>query len=317
MVNKYSLYMTGLPIIETLTDLEEHTRLSKGLLYKLWKVSHLFYHERRLRKKSGGIRIIAAPAKTMKAVQYWILKNILEQVKVSPHATAFIKGVNILKNITPHMTQYFENQYFMCLDIKDFFPTIKYKHVYSVFNALGYSPHISHILSSICTYKGCLPQGGVTSPALSNIVCIRLDKRVAGCAGKRNITYTRYADDFTFSSANQNKFKKVREIVTEILINEGYELNENKTRILGPRRCRKITGITIRDKGFGIGRKQKRIIRSAIHKVFKTKIDEIKKETLKNYVQGWLAFMKDIDAKGHEQLTTYLNKCRNTNNFTG
>lgn len=261
----YKLYLSNLPVIDDLQTLADYTHLSKGFLYKISIISDRYYKEFQIPKKSGGFRTIACPSRPIKAVQAWILRNILDTVHVTESATGFRTGKNLLFNVEPHKN----NRYILCLDIDDFFPSVQYPKVYNVFRTLGYNPHISHVFTSICTYNGTLPQGGVTSPALSNIVCIRLDRRIVGYTGKRNITFTRYADDMTFSCMSQGRLVGAKRTVEKIVTEEGFRLNPEKTRFIGPRRQRKITGLVIGDDTVGVGRKRKkeapRCHSSAIH----------------------------------------------------
>jgi retron-type reverse transcriptase len=263
--------MAGLPLVDDLKDLADYVHLSAGLLYRLSKYNDKFYKSFQLPKKSVGFRIISCPSKDMKAVQAWILRNILDRIHVTDSATGFRTGKNILDNAKYHEG----NRYFLCLDIENFFPSIRYAKVYTVFKTIGYTTHISHIFASLCTCRGKLPQGGVTSPALSNIICIRLDHRISGYVGKRNVAYTRYADDMTFSC------------------------------FLGPRRQRKVTGLIISDDSPGVGKKRKRILRATIHRLVTADLSEIERQRLRNHIDGWFAYMNSVDPKGFEQLKTY------------
>jgi len=107
--------------------------LSPGLLYKLSVANEHFYRRFALPKKSGGSRTILCPSRQMKAVQAWILRNILDKAEVHPAATAFCRGANTLRNASPHR----HNRYFLCLDIEDFFPSIPYSKCTRYFEALG------------------------------------------------------------------------------------------------------------------------------------------------------------------------------------
>lgn len=151
-----------------------------------------------------------------------------------------------------------------------------------------------------------LPQGGVTSPALSNIICIRLDKRIACYVGKRNIVYTRYADDMAFSSLSPKRLVGITRVVTDILKDEGFTLNSNKTRFLGPRRQRKITGLIISDRSIGIGKKRKRKLRAEIHHFALGETKGIKAQILKNRIIGWLSFMNSVNPQGLKQIKKYI-----------
>ena len=125
------------------------------------------------------------------------------------------------------------------LDLENFFPTITFPRVRAVFERYGYSGSVATILALLCTesprttatYAGTayevatgprgLPQGAPTSPALSNQVARKLDKRLLGVAAKLGLTYTRYADDLTFSGGEELAGKigwliaKVRHIAAE------------------------------------------------------------------------------------------------------
>lgn len=299
---KSILYMSGRPIVTDLQSLADHVHISPGFLYRLSKYNDKFYKIFKLAKKNGGSRIIFCPSKEMKAVQAWILRNVLGGIKVTDNATGFRKGLNILYNAECHK----DNRYFLCLDIEDFFPSISYAKVYTIFKSLGYNSHVSHIFSSLCTCQGKLPQGAVTSPALSNIICIRLDHRISGYVGKRNITYTRYADDMVFSSMSPSRLVGIKKFVTQILKDEGFELNESKTRFLGPRRQRKVTGLVISDESLGVGRKRKRILRASIHHLFVASLSSVEREKLRSHLGGWFAYMNSVDPKGLKQLKNYL-----------
>lgn len=296
--------MSGFPAIMDLKELSYKIHLSKHFLFRLWKFNNEFYKEIQLPKKGNGFRSIFCPSKEMKAVQAWILRNILDKVQISDSATGFCKGKNVLDNVNLHKN----NRFILCLDIENFFPSIPYAKVYNVFKSIGYSSHLSHILTSLCTCKDILPQGAVTSPALSNIICIRLDKRIRNYVGKFNITYTRYADDLIFSSTSHRILFRIKKFVIAILRNEGFKLNKSKTRVMGPCRQRKVTGLVISDNSVGIGRKRKRVLRATIHHFVKNKLPNAKKEKMRNHINGWFAYLKSVDPKGREQLESYLNR---------
>ncbi|MEI8704139.1 reverse transcriptase domain-containing protein [Pseudoalteromonas sp. B62] len=61
------------------------------------------------------------------------------------------------------------------------------------------SKPVATVLSHLCCYQGKLPQGAPTSPIISNMIAYRLDKEIQYLASNNRCTYTRYADDLTFS----------------------------------------------------------------------------------------------------------------------
>jgi len=305
---KYPLRTTdllGIPKINDLNDMCFHTKLSIALLHRMTKAAKAFYIEVNIPKKSGGFRKLACPSKKVKVVQAWILKNILEKIKPNAAATAFIKGSKVIYNVTPHA----ENKYLLCLDLEDFFDNIIFYDVFFVFRSLGYTSEASALLSNICTYKGRLPQGGVTSPMLSNIICIKLDERLSRFAGARNIVYTRYADDMTFSAKSPDILLRAKKTIDEIIVSEGFNINAKKTRLLGPRQQLKVTGIVIsNEKSVGIGRKQKRFLRAAFHHAITKPM--LPKERSKRFMWmiGWFNYLHSVDKKSALELMRYVQK---------
>ena len=119
--------------------------------------------------------------------------------------------------------------YGLALDLKDFFPSITASKVYTIFSSLGYNNFAATILTNLCTLDGKLPQGSACSPALSNIICITLDKRLIGLCEKRGIRYSRYADDMYFSCDDKALLLKNFPIITKIIEDEDFNINEKKT----------------------------------------------------------------------------------------
>lgn len=284
--------MLGLPIIETLDDFADIAHLSKKLIYYYSSCSNYNYFVYKLPKKNGGSREIAQPSRKLKAIQSWILRNILEILYVSTSSKGFKKGESISTNAEPHIGA---NSIFI-LDLENFFPSIKANKVYSVFNSLGYNEHISCVLTSLCTFNGYLPQGSPCSPYLSNLVSIQLDNRVQGYVGKRGINYTRYADDLTFSASSTPKLLKAYKTIKIIIEDEGFEINSSKTRISGPKQSKKVTGLIVTEKGSGIGRKKYRVLRAKLFNLTQVSPEDLDVKQI-NKLRGELAFVKDVDNK--------------------
>jgi len=297
----YTLSMLGLPVLRDVHSLAKEMALSPGLLYKLSAANGKFYQRFEVPKKSGGTRKILNPSRQMKAVQAWILRNILDRLNVHQAATGFRSGSNVFQNAVPHR----DNRYFLCLDIEDFFPSILYAKVYKVFRSLGYSAHMAHVLAGLCTCEGRLPQGAVTSPSLSNLVCIGLDRRISSFVGRRNVAYTRYADDLTFSSMSPGRLVAIMPTIRHILDDESFTLNAAKTRRMGPRQQCRVTGLVLSDGEVGVGRKRKRKLRAAIHSVLLDRPNANDREHHQRHVRGWLAFLASVDKRGLVQLSSH------------
>jgi len=268
------------------------------------RYSHRFYMRYTIPKSQGGKRNIRQPNSTMKGLQAWILRNILDKLTPSKYATAYRKKIGLINNTIPHQN----NRYFLCVDIEEFFPSISIRRVAKVFKLIGYSARIANVFAGLCTCDNCLPQGGVTSPALSNLIASKLDRRIAGYAERRNISYTRYADDITLSSNDPKVLCASLPLVEKIIKSEHFKPNDSKLRILGPRRQCYVTGLTknTAEPRFGIGRTKKRRMRSVMHRLTLGLMVKSQYQR-ESSIEGWLSYLKSVDQEGYRQMTKYWN----------
>ena len=197
--NQLLMWSLNIPYFEDIKEFSRLIGLSSSLLYCLSNQTENYYKHKDLPKKNGGFREICIPSYSMRIVQKWILINIIEKLKPSKNAMAFRKSTQDQRFDIKQNAFYHSNSlYGLTIDLKDFFPSITSKMVFSLFKKVGYNNFAAQILTNICTLDGSLPQGAVTSPALSNLICIRLDNRLEGLCKKREIFYSRYADDMFF-----------------------------------------------------------------------------------------------------------------------
>ena len=144
-----------------------------------------FYSERTLfdRSRSEKCRKISTPHPTLMKLQRWILRNILEQLEVSPVSFAYRKGVCLKDNAAPHVGK----KQMVKADISHFFETVSYGKVYGGFAEAGYDKPVATLLAKLCTLRGHLPQGAPSSPALANLVMGRFDEIVCAYCDERGI----------------------------------------------------------------------------------------------------------------------------------
>ncbi|AKE59600.1 reverse transcriptase family protein [Citrobacter farmeri] len=252
------------------------------------EVSRINHYRRfSLMKKNGGQRLISAPMPRLKRAQYWILENILNRVPLHDAAHGFVTGRSILSNALPHVNQ----AIVVNLDMENFFPTVNYRRVKGVFRQLGYSEQIATELALLTTEPEAeqvvldgenwfvqqgerfLPQGAPSSPALSNIICRRLDSRMHGMANKLGFTYTRYADDMTFSCAD--KSANVQQLLwrcKQIVQDEGFRLHSEKTRVMRKPQKQEVTGIVVNEKP-SLDRKTLKRFRALLFQIAKDGIE--------------------------------------------
>jgi RNA-directed DNA polymerase len=121
--------------------------------------------------------------------------------------------------------------------------------------------------SSVATGPRGLPQGACTSPAISNQIARRLDRRLLGLAGKLELNYTRYADDLTLSGGPElsAKLGYVLARLRHICEGEGFTLNAKKTRAQRRNTRQTVTGVVVNDTP-SIPRPTIRRIRSILHR---------------------------------------------------
>jgi len=285
-----NLRFSNLPVIYNLDHLSTLTGYSTKHLYFLVKNDDKVYRKFHVPKKLGGKRIILSPRKELKKIQRWLLDEILYNVHTHKSAKGFLKGTSIIDNAKEHV----DKKIVLNIDIKDFFPSIKYRRVYGLFNSLGYTSALCRILTGLCTYKDFLPQGSPASPMISNLVCYKLDRRLSGFAEKNRFSYTRYADDITFSG--DYKLVKCKDFIINIIQNEGFKISYEKLRVIGSGDSQKVTGLVVNEK-VSFDRKKIRRLRAIVHNCkIKGPIEANKNghPNFREHIYGYLAFLKPI-----------------------
>lgn len=297
---KIRLSILGLPVIESLEDFSRLTHISTLTIYNLSKHSDRHYRSYEIPKKNGTMRTISQPSKNMKGIQAWILYNILNKLVSSTSSKGFERKSSTLDNVIPHKNA----SAVLILDIKDFFPNITREKVFNIFKSAGYNNLISTILTSLCIYNNGLPQGGPCSPKLSNLSAWGLDARIQGYVGRRTITYTRYADDLTFSGQNVIKLVKTISFLEKIINDEGLKLNYAKTRVAGLSRAKIITGLVLSEDKIGIGKKNYKQLRAKVHHL--TKDLDLSNIKPVYHINGWLAYLNSVDATRYKRICEYV-----------
>lgn len=254
--------------------------------------------------------MIAAPMPRLKKVQYWILQNICNKVPLHAAANGFVTGKSIVTNAQPHVAK----NVVVNMDVKDFFPSVHFKRVKGLLQQLGYAEKIATILALLCTeaptdevsidgknyfvQKGnrVLPQGAPTSPALTNILCFKLDKRLQGLAAKLNCQYTRYADDITFSGGENINAQQLVWRIKRILQDEGFTPHPDKIRIMRKGTQQEVTGVVVNNQ-LNVSRKKLRAFRALLHNLKNKKSGEFTwgPGTLTNSILGYANFVNMVN----------------------
>lgn len=308
--NVEKLTKVGLPVLHTPRDVAQALGVTIPRLrwlafhHPASKTTH--YTTFQVPKKSGGVRTLASPKSGIRKCQSWIAAQVLAKTPVSDQAQGFAPGRSIVTNARPHVRA----AILVNTDLSDFFPSITFWRVEGIFRELGYSSAVATILALLCTeaprreieYNGerlhvatgerALPQGACTSPALSNLAARRLDSRLHGIATKLGWIYTRYADDATFSTKQSQSSSNVGYLlarIRHICEDEGFEVNEKKTRILRRNTRQSVTGLNVNDE-VRVPREVRRRVRAILQNAKKTGLEAQNRENHPNF-RSWLKGM--------------------------
>jgi len=298
--NTFILNSLKLPVISDLDSLSNSIGISKKLIYLLSCNNENYYTKFNMPKRDGTDRQILCPSFTLKLVQRWILAEILEKINVSKEAMAFRKGYcGTKKNAEYHRFSI----YVLQIDLDNFFTSIKSERVFYLFRNMGYNFTISNILTNLCTYNGYLPQGAVCSPYLSNLICYKLDRRIEGLCSKRDVLYSRYADDLTFSCDNKLILSsKIKNVVQDIVEDEGFKINSRKTKLSSPSSRKRITGIIVNGSKLKASKELKKKVRAMIHRAI------VSGDYSSNYkIRGYISYINFIEDSYKNKIIKYIN----------
>lgn len=250
-------------------------------------------------KRSGKKRMISQPTPEVKILQRALARIFLNHLPIHPAATAYRQGMSLVDNVTPHL----QAGPILKMDFRDFFPSIR-----------------SEDWESYCRETGCLtdpqdilltshllfqrPKGGrvlrlaigaPSSPVMSNILMMKIDTAIADKMSEDQITYTRYADDLTFSAKRTGYLVKTISDVASIIRAHQFPklaLNAEKTTYITKRYGRYVTGLTITNDGqISIGRDKKRLIRATVHRSAKGELSKDETQIL----AGMLAYVNAVE----------------------
>jgi RNA-directed DNA polymerase len=273
----------------------------EDLLYLVKSAPYRYKVYEIAKKAPGKKRTIAQPAREIKPLQRWVMANVLSAFPVHPAATAYRAGKSILDNAAPHAS----HRYLCKLDFISFFPSIKATDFEKFMElnplaAIWTKDEISY-LSKILFWKrkrDNIPElsiGAPSSPMLSNILLYSIDVKIAAYCARNGITYTRYADDMSFSTNSPNVLKEAEEKIAAICRRSRpsrLKLNVAKTVHASRKGLRRVTGLVLTNDGrVSLGRDKKReLIAKFHHYVLGTLSDQAIVE-----LAGMISFAKSVE----------------------
>ncbi|RGK77995.1 RNA-directed DNA polymerase [Parabacteroides sp. 20_3] len=324
LIKDYSIRLASrnLPIIFDIYHLSYLIGIQPYRMINMIKDRHSLYNVYKIRKKAGGYRWIMSPIDDLKRVQYWIKLNILDNINICDSACAFIKGKSIRDNAQKHVGK----ELILNVDLYRFFDSITEKRIYGVFKSLGYTEKLSYDLAQLVTAQppkaywkeikkenrfkkkhikstpAILPQGAPTSPSLSNIISIKMDEIFDKYANECKISYSRYADDLTFSGERGSIISLLA--VKKIIRQQGFTINLKKTKYLRNSGKQSVTGITVNN-GLFVDKSVINMIKQELYYCLKfgykahLKYKQAKGESIKSGYKEWLfgkiCFIYSID----------------------
>jgi len=204
-------------------------------------------------KKDGSRRWIEDPARPLKKVQRR-LNAYLQSVYffICPSAAyGFMitaKGDRQPRNILTNAEQHLGCSWLYNADIADFFHQISFERTLQLFGQppFSYEEDLARLLARLTTFRGRLPMGAPSSPVLSNFACLQLDAQLTALADWAEWTYTRFADDMSFSAHQPMEEENLRKIAA-IVETHGFRFNPAKVKLYGPEEVKYVTGLRLEE----------------------------------------------------------------------
>ena len=286
------------------------------------------YRQFKVKKKSGGFRLITTPRNRSFMMMLSAVNELLKAMYTpSDYAMGFTEGRSVVCNANIHKGQ----NYVFNIDLKDFFPSIEQPRVWKrlQLTPFNFPEKIASLIAGMCSMKETrayedgrqetffvLPQGAPTSPIITNMICDTLDRRLAGLAKRFGLHYSRYADDITFSSMHHvyQKNGEFRKELRRIITDQHFTINDDKTRLQKKGDRQEVTGIIVSEK-LNVTQKYVRDIRNVLYiwdrygypsalakflPKYKEEKGHVKKgnPNLENVIDGKLMYLKMV--KGEE-----------------
>lgn len=255
-------------------------RQLRYVLYTLPESSK--YRTFSIKKRNGGDRNIDAPIRFLKFSQARINQAIQEVSPPSGIAKGYVPG----KSIYDHARLHRSKRWVLLADIENFFPSINFGRVRGAFMARPFlfPEPIATCLAQLCCKGGALPQGGPSSPAISNLICRSLDHSLISLGRRLRCNVSRYADDICISTNLKVVPRELAVLdalgnyapgsqLVDVLDSSGFSLNKGKFHVRSQRDRQMVTGLVV-NRGVSMPRKWKRQLRVLLHTLGKNGDEE-------------------------------------------
>ena len=265
----------------------------KAVSYIIYKISSASkYTTFEIPKRSGGQRTIKAPTDKLKNLQRRLAdllqdcQHEIEKARDLEDRTAhgFKRGRSIVTNARQHR----DRRWVLNLDLEDFFPSINFGRVrgFLIKNRdFALNEKVATVIAQIACHDNTLPQGSPCSPVISNLVAHVLDMRLVKLANKFGCTYSRYADDLTFSTSKKEFPAEIAkpfgdeppdahlwvpgEALEDVITRSGFAINSKKTRFMYRTSRQEVTGLTV-NKKIGVQWRYRHDVRAMVYRLVTT-----------------------------------------------
>jgi RNA-directed DNA polymerase len=234
------------------------------------RINNGSYNSFYIPKRKGGQRLIEVPEtpllKTQKGLNFFLQAYYACIKPQSVHGFIKTKSYsNKPSGIISNASMHINKATVLNIDLKDFFQNISSKQVFQLFRSplFNFNENMAAAYTLLCTHKGHLPTGAPTSPILSNFICLELDRAMQQFCLIHELSYSRYADDLSFSSNQHISTNTLLDLISAINA-LGFQINDKKVRMQGRRGRQTVTGLVVNQK-VNVDRRYIRKLRAALH----------------------------------------------------
>jgi RNA-directed DNA polymerase len=327
--------MSRLATLKTATSLSD---VAKLLDFKPKAVSYILYKQPeatkykifQIPKRNGGQRTIKAPIDALKLLQHRLsdlLQDCVDDINTAnQRKDRTAHGFKRKRSIITNARQHRHRRWVFNVDLEDFFPSINFGRVRGfLLKNRDFELHedVATVIAQIACHENSLPQGSPCSPVISNLIAHLLDMRLVKLASEAGCTYSRYADDLTFST-NKKEFPANIAVsagtkdsashlwlpgdgLQKVIERTGFRINAKKTHQMYRTSRQDVTGLIV-NKKINVRWEYRHTVRAMVHSLVKTGKFQILGLTHKdeqaileerpgtlNELHGMLGFIDSID----------------------
>ena len=285
----------------------------------------LRHYRWRVVERPGGVRLLAAPKPRLREIQRRLLRHLIAPVPPHPAAHGCVPGRSVRTAAAPHAGA----DTVLAMDLEAFFASVPAARVWGVLQGVAeLTEPVAHAVTGLVTTVvpaavwrrvpqpagpaerdrharlgrrlavPHLPQGAPTSPALANLVCTRLDRRLAGLAASAGAVYTRYVDDLFLSGPPALRRPALAARVAAVAADEGFRVNPGKTRSAGRGRRQTVLGAVVNVRP-ALPRPERDALRALLHNCavsgWASQVRDRDPATFRDHVLGRVAWASSVD----------------------